>query len=456
MIVLTLVSAWAFALLLSLLDGRRASVRWGAVLALLISSGLAVGLAQAVATQGALQVTTGGWPAGLGITLQADALGVIFLVVSDASLLAALLYHVLGGEPSEHLPGLVLFLAAGLTGLFITADVFNFFVFFEVSMAAAFAMSAHGKDPREVTAAFLFVTLNIVGSALFLLAVGGLYHLTGSLSFAGVARGLSGSGTPLATGIGALLLAAFSLKLGNFPFHTWLPDVYRDLRPEVSAIFSGALANIGSYGLLRFGAHLMPEELAAAAWLFLGLGAASILYGGLAAIGAGTSQAVLAYSSIGQVGYILVALGIGGSAGAAAALVYAVVNAGNKTLLFLASGLRGPLSAAVFAAGAFSLAGIPPFAGFVAKAAIFRSAILAREWLVLGLLVLGSGLTFVYIFRVLQRDFWEGRQKQGSSRRRATPALGLALAAVLAGLGTWAEPLVRAGGAASAALEVAP
>lgn len=453
MLTAPLISAWCGALALGLLDARRRLVCWSTVVALLLTSFFAVRLAASVASRGPLQMTTGGWPAGLGITLRADALGVTFLIVSLAVLLAALLQHALAGEPSERLPGLVLFMAAGLTGLFLTADAFNFFVFFEVSMAAAFGMGAHGRDRREVTAAFLFVTLNLLGSALFLLAIGGLYHLTGSLWFERIGAELARSNAALSAGVAALLLAAFSLKLGSFPFHTWLPEVYRDLRPEVAAIFSGALANIGSYGLLRFGAGLMPAELAAASTPLVVLGAASILYGGVAAIGAGSARAALAYSSVGQVGYVLLALALGGSVGAAAALVYAVVNAGNKALLFLAAGSRGPLAATAFAAGAFSLAGIPPFAGFVAKAAVFRGAILANAGWALGALVAGSALTFVYAFQVLQRDFWSAPPAERAPQSERAPLVPLALALALAVLGTWGEPLALAGMAAARELE---
>ncbi|MDQ3587560.1 MAG: oxidoreductase, partial [Actinomycetota bacterium] len=139
------------------------------------------------------------------------------------------------------------------------------------------------------------------------------------------------------------------MKLGLFPFHFWLPTVYTSASPGVAAMLSGAVANVGSYGLLRFGAAILPSELRFGAVVLLVLGTASILYGALQALSRRTASEVLAYSAIGQAGYVLVAIAIGGPVGLAAAVVYSVANALNKTLLFLSTALRGRLVGAAFA-----------------------------------------------------------------------------------------------------------
>jgi multicomponent Na+:H+ antiporter subunit D len=251
-----------------------------------------------------------------------------------------------------------------------------------------------------------------------------------------------------------LLFAALALKLGLFPFHAWVPPVYRNARPVVAAMFAGALANIGSYGLIRFAGELLPREVEWASVLLLTIGAASIVYGGLAAAGSDTSGNVLAYSSIGQAGFIVMAVAIGGSAGVAGAVAYAVVNALQKTLLFLASGIRGPFVGPAFAAGAFSLAGVPPLGGFVSKAAVLRATIEAGSAWATVALVAGTALSFVYIFRLYQREFWAGagRADAGGAEglARAVPA---ALGVVLIAAGVWPQPLLAAGLAAAAALE---
>jgi multicomponent Na+:H+ antiporter subunit D len=442
---------WAGALAFMLLDGRRRSVGLAALGTLAVVFALTVRLAVAVWSHGPVRVTTGGWPEGLGITLAADPLGVAFAIVAQLCLMAALGYHVVARVEAHRLPGLILFMATGLTGLFLTADVFNFYVCFEIAMASAFAMTAHSRGRQGVSAGFLFVTLNLFGSALFLMAVGGLYRLTGTLLFDGVAAGLAGSETPRTAGVGALLLAAFSLKLGLFPFHTWLPDVYRESRPEVAAIFSGALATVGSYGLLRFGAGLMPAEVIHGAPVLATLGAASILYGGVAAIRAPSVQGTLAWSAVGQAGYVLVALAFHTPAALAAATIYALVNAATKTLLFLATGVRGGASAAAFAAGAFSLAGVPPFVGFVAKAAMFRSAADAGSWGLLAVLLAGSGLSFVYVFLAFQRRYWTLAAAEPPSAATGGP-LVVGYALLLLATGIWPSPLIDAALSAAAAL----
>jgi multicomponent Na+:H+ antiporter subunit D len=442
---------WAGALALVFLDGRRRLVGWAGAGVLAAAIAAAVRLALRVRGEGALTLTTGGWPAGIGITLRADALGLTFVLVSLVVLAAALLYQLAAGRPARRFPGLVLFMATGLSGMFLTADAFNFYVFFEVAMASAFAMTTEARSAREVRAALLFVVLNVLGSALFLMAIGGLYHITGTLDMAAAGAMLAGTEAPNAAGIGALMLAAFSLKLGLFPFHVWLPDVYRDLRPEVAAVFSGALANIGSYGLLRFGGEVMPGALRDAGALLVALGAASILYGALMAAAARSVNSVLAYSSIGQAGYVLVAVALSTPAGFGAALVYAIVVPLNKAALFLSAGLRTATARAAFGAAALSMAGVPPFAGFSAKLLLLESGADASAWLALAVIVVGSALTFLYMFSAFQRTYWAA-----GTRGRTPVVAGAVLAVLVIALavgGAWPAGLVALGEQGSAALE---
>jgi multicomponent Na+:H+ antiporter subunit D len=158
---------------------------------------------------------------------------------------------------------------------------------------------------------------------------------------------------------------------------------------------------------------------------------------------------MLAYSAIGQVGYVLVAIGVGGPVGFAAAILYAVVNALNKTLLFLTVEMRGWIVGAVFALGALSVAGVPPAAGFVGKLELFRAAVGSPA--VLALLVLGSALSFVYVFQIYQFDFWRG-ERTGTKSAWPQQALFAVLALVVLGLGVWPEPLLALSHDASAAL----
>ena len=446
---------WVLAALLTFLDGRR---RW---VGLLGAAGLAASLASlvwlavVVLREGTVEVVAGGWPEGVGISLRADALGVTFAAVSVVVVLASLLYEVALGVRWRAFPPLVLLVAAGLNGLFLTGDAFNFYVFFEISMTASFVLAGYREEDYQVRAAFVFAVVNLLGSVVFLIGIAALYSITGSLDMATIASRTDALEPASVIVVAAVIFAAFCLKLGLFPFHFWLPAVYVGGHAPVAAILSGALANIGSYGLLRFGGGILPRELALGSVAVMVLGAASIVYGALQAISRRDTSEVMAYSAIGQVGYILLALGIGGPVGFTAAVLYSVVNSLNKGVVFLAAGLRGPLVGAAFAIGAFSIAGVPPVAGFVGKIAIFKAAIaegsVVTGAVLVALVFVGSALSFLYSFQVYQRRFLApgGGEKPDPLVARL---LVLSLAAVLLVLGLWPEPLIYLSQAAAQVL----
>ncbi|MBD0291460.1 MAG: oxidoreductase, partial [Thermoleophilia bacterium] len=398
MLVLALAGPWLSAAGLAGLDGRRPLVGRLAALVLVAQLAGLAWLGVDVLREGEHEVITGGWPAGVGIVLRADVLGVAFAFCSSLVLLVALAYELASGETSRIFPALVLFEAAGLTGLFLTGDVFSFFVFFELSMVAAYALAAHGGEAHQLGSALIFAVVNLLGSFVFLIAVAAMYHVTGTLEMTEVAARIADVEPSSAILIAATVFVAFGVKLGLFPFHFWLPPVYASSKPAVAAILAGAVANIGAYGLLRFGAAVLPAELEFGSAAVAMLGAASIVYGSAQALSRRATSEVLAYSSIGQAGYILLALALGGPAGYAAAVVYSLANSFNKLVLFLAAGARGPLVGTAFALGAFSVAGVPPTAGFLAKLEVFRVS-LGTPALV-GLVFLGSALSFVYMFQI--------------------------------------------------------
>jgi multicomponent Na+:H+ antiporter subunit D len=320
-------------------------------------------------------------------------------------------------------------------------------------MTAADALTGYRERDYQVRAAFIFAVINLLGSVIFLIAVAALYHVTGTLDMEVIAERASRVRPSSIISIAVAIFVAFALKLGLFPFHFWLPAVYVGSHPPVAAILSGALANIGGYGLLRFGAGVLPRELELGTIAVLILGTASIVYGALQAISRHETVEVLAYSAIGQAGYILVALGIGGTVGYTAAVVYAVANSLNKALLFLAAGMRGPLVGAAFALGAFSVVGVPPVAGFVGKLAMFRASIEAGSLALTALIFVGGALSFVYMFQVYQRVFWAEDGEGAKASPAPTRALVLLLAGLLLAAGLWPEPLLALGGAAASVLK---
>jgi multicomponent Na+:H+ antiporter subunit D len=365
----------------------------------------------------------------------------MFALVSGVMLLAAAVQSVLEGVQDRTFPGLVLLLATGLNGLFLTGDMFNFYVFFEIAMTAAYVLTTYGGGRRELSAALVFAAVNLLGSSVFLLAIAGVYRVTATLAMDSIALRMADAEPNAAILIAVGFFIAFGVKLGLFPFHFWLPTVYTGARPAVAAILSGALANIGAYGLIRFGAGLLPKELELGATALILIGCASIVYGGVLAISRRDPAETLAYSAIGQVGYVLVALGVGGPVGLAAAVLYALVNSLNKTMLFLAVGVRGPLISAVFALGALSVAGMPPAVGFLGKLALVHTGIVARSPALVALLVAGSALSFVYMFQMYQHEFWR-TTGPGHASRWPLQLLPAMLAVLVLAAGLWPEPLL--------------
>jgi multicomponent Na+:H+ antiporter subunit D len=439
-VVLTLLIVWIGGAAAALVDGRRRWVGVAATLVLLAALALMITVAQEVSARGHVETITGGWPPEIGIRLRVDRLSVILALSSISILLVSLLYQVAAGVTHRVVPAATLFLATGLTGLFWTADVFNFYVFFEISMAASFVLVGQGEEPQELGAAFIFMAVNLLGSTLFLVAVAAIYYVAGTLDMAavgGIARTLPTQENAL---IGSLVLAAFGMKLGIFPFHMWVRAVYGRAHPAVAAVLSGALATIGSYGVLRFGTVLFSRELAEAGELLILLGGASAIYGGCLAVSRVHAGEVLAYSSVAQVGFILIALGIGGRRGLSAAALFAVGNAMTKALLFLAAPLGGRVARAAFLVGALSLAGMPLTLGFVAKLALLEASVGAERPILTGVIVLASVLTLLYVFPLYQRLYWAAEARpRGVDLQQGLVAV---LALIVVGLGVWADPVL--------------
>lgn len=446
---------WIGGVLLALADGRR---RWVGLAGLVIlGAGLVatVALAGEILREGPVEMTAGNWPSGVGITFRADALGIAFAVTSTAVLFVAYAFEFAGGIDSRTFPALTLLLATGLTGVFITGDAFNFYVFFEISMVSAYILTAYGDERRQLRAAVIFAVVNLLGSVLFLVGIVSLYHVTGSLDIQSIGRRMLLVEANASIMAATLIFVAMSVKLGLFPFHFWLPAVYSSVHPSVAAMLSGALATIGSYGLLRFGSGMLAPEVAAAAPALALLGVGSIIYGGIQAVSRHDPAMVIAYSAIGQVGYILIAVAIGGRTGLAAAIIFTILNAVNKTLLFLAGSLVNRFAGIAFAIGAFSVAGVPPAAGFWGKLAMLRSSVVA-EWqyaraVLTAVIVVGGILSILYLFQAYGRTFWQVTATlEGGVMARTGIVIALAILTILVGI--WPDPLLALSNSAASVL----
>jgi multicomponent Na+:H+ antiporter subunit D len=249
MIALPLAIVWFGAILLASLDGTRKGAGYLAVAILAAALGATVVLGVDVYQHGDREMAIGGWEPGIGIALRVDMLGIVFTVLSLVVLICALWFEVSRDVKARIFPSLVLFMAVGLIGLCFTGDVFNFYVFFEISMISAYVMASYGETPRQFRAALIFIVVNLLGSVLFLIGIAAIYHTTGWLDMERIAERMPIVAENPAILSSTIIFVAFGIKLGLFPFHFWLPAVYTGTRPAVAAILSGALANIGSYGL---------------------------------------------------------------------------------------------------------------------------------------------------------------------------------------------------------------
>jgi len=453
-----------------------------------------------VAGGGTLVYQVSGWPAPFGITLVADALSTFMLGLAATVAVAAVLFSVRAVDPfgqglSYH--ALLHFMLVGVTGSFLTGDLFNLFVWFEVMLMASYVLVVFYSGPEQTRAALQYVVLNLIGSAVMLLAIGGLYAVTGTLNMADVARRLADPGAfgidpaPV-LGLSALLFAVFALKAGLVPFHFWVPPAYRAAPPPVAAVLAGVVKKVGVYAIVRlyftvFAAATLPVDLPGVSAVagdsvlaFYGpvvfvLAAASILLGGVAAVAQDDVEGLLAYSSIGQVGFIVLPLAIGAAVPAVrqvavlATLVYTVNHGVAKALLFLTSGAifdavgsvrfsdlgglaeRAPVLSVCFLVGGLSLVGVPPLVGFLGKLYVFDALARGRATLALAVALIGAVLTIAYVTRAWNRGFWGPPLAGEVDVSREEVAILVALAVVVVVLGVGAEPLVRAADAASAA-----
>ncbi|ELZ04308.1 Na+/H+ antiporter subunit D [Natrialba aegyptia] len=459
---------------------------------------------------GAATYQVGGLPAPFGITLVADGLSAFMLTMVGVIGVASLVFSIRVlpelDRRSYYFP-LFHFLALGVTGAFLTGDLFNLFVWFEVMLMVSYIFVAYYGGPQHTRAAFWYVALNLLASAVFLLGVGGIYATTGTLNMADLARRLA---APAAYGIDpgpvvgllGLLLSVFAIKAGLVPFQFWIPTAYRAAPPPITALLAGATKKVGIYAIIRLSFTVFADaqigvDLAIPAvgtilagdspLAFIGavlfvMGTASILVGGLGAVGRDSLEGVLAYSSIGQVGFIAVPVAIAATTtvpdvrhiAIVAALVYALNHALAKGMLFLAVGAvrtatgtsrladlgglasRSPPLAGAFFIGSLALVGIPPLSGFFGKFLVFDAAAQAGSMSVLVLLLAGSLLTIAYVTRAWNRSFW-GQRTPAVDDAVTDPvqvAVLLALAVTIVAVGIGFEPIYRfADAAATAALD---
>lgn len=411
----------------------------------------------------------GGWAFPYGITLIGDPLSALFTVMTQLVMAAGLIYA-LGSVDYivRYRPFFPLFLlmVAGLTGTFLTGDLFNMYVFTELLVLAGAALTASSDDRFGTEAAYKYYYMSLLASTFMLLSIGSLYVSYGTLNMADLATRIAAQpdGILLAPAIG-LLLATFMIKSAIFPFHFWQPDFHAAAPTAVSAMLSSVVVKVGVYGFLRMTTLLFVAQAPLIRTILLVLGVTGVIFGGLSAIGTHNVKRMLAYSTLAQVGFILVGIGWGTAPALAAAVVFSFNHSLIKAAMLMLAGYvasRAPVKSAsfdivkgvghhlpaaggLFLLGGMALIGMPPTSGFISKMLLFRSGIAAEGFVPLLIIGLASILTLVYVVRAFQTIWWEAPREafkpkpSGDSLLAPMILIGLVLL-----LGLWAAPLVNA------------
>jgi len=391
----------------------------------------------------------GGWPTPIGIDMRLDGLATLLLLSVNIVGFAVSLYSVdymRRFTARSHFYSLFLLMVAGMNGVILAGDLFNLYVFLEVAAIASYSLVAFGCAHEELEASFKYIVLGSLSSALILTGVALVYGITGTLNLAHIATRIAGSGmdTPLLLAFG-LFICGFSFKAALVPFHAWLPDAHPAAPAPVSAMLSGVLIKaIGVYVLARLAFNVFGitgNELSLLRWL----GLLSMVAGGLLAVGQKDIKRLFAYSSISQVGFMVLGLGLGTPLGLVGGLYHLVNHAFFKSLLFLNAGaveyatgtrklkkLGGlnrqlPVTAATSLVGSMSIAGVPPFNGFWSKLIIVLACIEAGYYGFAVAAVLVSIVTLAYQLKVQRMAFFAALPETLKGLRREPPMMALAM-----------------------------
>ena len=435
----------------------------------------------------AYKLHMGGWPSPFAISLSIDKLSALMIAVTSLIFFILSLYSV-PGQNAENSPlyfPLLNALIVGISGAFVTADLFNLYVWFEVTLLASFVLCALEKTERRLAGALKYVTLNILSSIFFLLAAGLIYNAAHTLDFVDLKiqlAVLARQDTWYVVTLAALLFAGFAIKSALFPLYGWLPASYHHLSPAISAIFAGMLTKVGLYAIFRVSLGLFPSQNYLVE-LILWVGPLTMIFGVLGAIAQNNIRRILSFHIISQVGYIVVA-GVFVCAedpvlrttGFAAAVFYMIHHILVKTNLFMVSGLirerqasedisrvgglrqAYPLLAIGFAIPALSLAGIPPSSGFWAKFALLKASLTAGYFWATAAMILAGFFTVFSMVKIWNGVFWAPKPEGvvGQAPRSRLPLVAvLLLATISLALGFYPELLMKAAMQASEQMQTA-
>ena len=422
----------------------------------------AAALLHQVSSQGIQVMHGGGWPAPFGITLVADLLAAIMVLLTGITGLAVGVYVQGSLDERREAHGfhaLYHLLLMGVSAAFLTGDLFNLYVSFEIMLMASFVLLALGGERAQLEGSVKYVTLNLISSALFLAAVGVLYGMAGTLSMADLARGTPNAPPDLVALLAVLFMVAFGIKAALFPFFFWLPASYHTPPIAVSAVFAGLLTKVGVYALIRAFTLIFVGDTAFTHTILLVAAALTMLTGVLGAAAQMEFRRVLSFHIVSQIGYMVMGLGLLTPLGLTGSVFYLMHHIVVKTNLFLVGGIvrrlggsyalgslgglyrSHPGLALLFLVPAFSLAGIPPLSGFWGKMILVKAGLEAEAYTVTSVALVVSLLTIFSMTKLWNEAFWkdppdgETPAPQPVPLSMIGPVVGLAAITVAVGLG---------------------
>ena len=436
-------------------------------------------LLRAVERGGIQSVQLGGWPAPYGITFVVDLFSALMVVLSGVLAVVTSIYAMSDIDIRRRAHGfypLMHMLLMGTNGVFVTGDLFNLYVWFEVTLIASFALLVLGNERPQMQGAIKYVALNLVSSALFLTGLGILYGSVHALNMADLSLKLPTLAAPVRTTLAMIFLVAFGIKAAVFPLFFWLPDAYPTPPVTVTALFAGLLTKVGVYSLVRAFTLVFVGDLAGVHALILVIAGLTMTVGVLGAVAQMEVRRILAFHSVSQVGYMVMGLGLFTASSLAGTVFFVLHHAVVKANLFLISGLmradgrdvrlelqggllgRDPWLSGFFLVTALSLAGAPPLSGFWAKLLLVRAGLAdgapGAYAVVATSLVVGL-VTLVSMMKVWNEAFWKPAPRDvengadlaaraGEARPRARMFVSVALLTSLGvALGVAPEPLLR-------------
>jgi len=398
---------------------------------------------------GPVSYALGDWAPPIGIEFRVDHLSALVLLIVSAMAVWVLAYArrsveaEVAQDKQTGLYAALLLVHAGLAGIVLTGDAFNAFVFLEISSLASYALISMGRDRRALTAAFQYLVMGTLGATFILIGIGFLYMMTGTLNMADLAERLPALSDTRTIQAGfAFISVGIALKLAMFPLHLWLPNAYTYAPSVVSAFLAATATKVAVYLMLRFVFSVFGHDFAIAHmhldYLLLPLAAIAVLLLSLVAIFQYDLKRMLAYSSVAQVGYMLMGLAIATPLGVTASIVHLFNHALMKGALFLALGAvmwrvgsthigqlsgigqRMPWTMGAFLLGGLSLIGVPLTAGFISKWYLVSAAIAQGWWWLILVIVISSLLAVIYIWRVVETA-WFTPSPNGTAGRAEAP-----------------------------------